>query len=61
MPTGARTRRLTDDPADDFAPAWSPDGTKVAFARDHDGVNFEIHVINADGTAPSAAHRPHQR
>ncbi|MDP9093468.1 MAG: hypothetical protein M3N95_11180 [Actinomycetota bacterium] len=38
----------------DTAPAWSPDGTKVAFA--HDDVNGigNIDVINADGTRQHA-------
>ena len=29
--------------------AWSPDGTKIAFASDRDG-NSEIYAMNADGT-----------
>jgi Tol biopolymer transport system component/predicted Ser/Thr protein kinase len=29
--------RLTTDPADDFAPAWSPDGSSVAFLRQVNG------------------------
>ena len=32
-----------------FAPAWSPDGRRIAFASGRDG-NFEIYVINADGS-----------
>lgn len=34
------------------APAFSPDGTKIAFSTDRDG-NFEIYVMNADGTNQS--------
>jgi len=30
-------------------PAWSPDGTKIAFTSDQGG-NLDIYVINADGT-----------
>ena len=35
-PTGAaRVRRLTRDPAEESMPSFSPDGTLVAFVRDH--------------------------
>jgi len=30
---GARPLRLTDHPADDLTPAWSPDGRRIAFVR----------------------------
>ncbi|NRA09710.1 MAG: PD40 domain-containing protein, partial [Myxococcales bacterium] len=41
---------LTNDPAGDFDPAWSPDGTQIAFYSVRDG-NFEIYVMNAvDGS-----------
>ena len=33
----------------DFYPAWSPDGTKIAFTSDRDGIP-KIYVMNADGT-----------
>lgn len=46
---GARSRRLTASPEDDWDPAWSPDGTRIAFDRQDDGYNW-IYVANADGS-----------
>jgi Tol biopolymer transport system component len=47
---GSGVTNLTNDPAfDGWRPAWSPDGTKVAFFSDRTG-DEEIWVINADGT-----------
>lgn len=34
-------------------PAWSPDGTRIAFHTNRSGNNFEIWVMNADGTNPA--------
>ncbi len=34
---GSGQTRLTNDPADDSAPAWSTDGTQIAFESDRDG------------------------
>ena len=48
---GTGRRRLTRDPAEEFDPAWSPDGTKIAFSRS-DGRRYQIFVMNADGTDP---------
>ena len=31
MPIGGEAVQLTDDPAPDWAPGWSPDETKLAF------------------------------
>jgi len=43
-------RRLTNNPAADTLPAWSPDGPSIAFVSNRDG-NDEIYVMNAeDGT-----------
>ena len=41
--------RLTDDPADETSPAWSPDGRRIAFESDRDG-GREIYVMNEDGS-----------
>jgi Tol biopolymer transport system component len=42
---GTNVVRLTNDPAEDTGPAWSPDGTKIAFGRAGD-----ICVMAADGS-----------
>ncbi len=50
-PDGSDRRRLTFDPAHDGNPAWSPDGTKIAFVRLSGPNNHgEIFVMNADGS-----------
>jgi Tol biopolymer transport system component len=46
---GTGQTRLTNNPAPDEYPAWSPDGSKIAFDSERDG-NWEIYVMNADGT-----------
>ena len=46
---GGGQTRLTENPGEDFSPAWSPDGTRLAFVSTRDG-NSEIYVMNADGT-----------
>ena len=43
---GTGQTRLTNDPAGDFGPAWSPDGMKIAFNK-----GFDIFVMEADGTS----------
>jgi len=44
---GSGQTRLTDNPAYDAAPVWSPDGQRIAFYSTRDG-NSEIYVMNAD-------------
>ncbi|PYO40524.1 MAG: hypothetical protein DMD29_06140 [Gemmatimonadetes bacterium] len=47
---GTGETQLTTDTTNEAQPAWSPDGTKIAFVTDRDG-NNEIYVMNADGTS----------
>lgn len=46
---GTNVRPLVWSPAVEADPAWSPDGTKLAFRSDRDG-NPEVYVVNADGS-----------
>ncbi len=51
---GSNTTRLTSHPDSDINPAWSPDGTKIAFVSARAGFgNDEIYVMNADGSNPT--------
>jgi hypothetical protein len=47
---GSEETNISNNPADDRFPSWSPDGTKIIFKSDRDGGNSEIYVMNADGT-----------
>lgn len=44
-PDGTGLERLTDDPADDTMPQWSPDGQRIVFMR-----GASIYTMDADGT-----------
>ena len=46
---GTGQMNLTNNPAGDWFPAWSPDGKRIAFDPNRD-LNFEVYVMNADGT-----------
>jgi Tol biopolymer transport system component len=46
---GSNQTRLTNNPADDSSPAWSPDGARIVFTSNRDG-NLEIYAMNADGS-----------
>lgn len=44
------TTRLTNNPTDDMNPAWSPDGTRIAFQSKRNGDQFDLWWMNADGS-----------
>jgi hypothetical protein len=48
-PDGTDATRLTNDPASDVMPAWSPDGTKIVFSSDRDN-HSHLLSMNADGS-----------
>lgn len=48
---GNNGRNLTNNPATDSEPAWSPDGMFIAFSSDRDG-NMEIYTMRSDGSEP---------
>lgn len=49
---GSNAVNLSNDPAGDFEPIWSPDGSRLAFLSNRTGgsTNFDIFVVNADGS-----------
>ena len=49
---GTNQTKLTTNTTDDLEPAWSEDGSKIAFATDRNG-DFEIYVMKSDGTSPT--------
>lgn len=53
-PDGGGLLNLSNNPADDFSPAWSPDGSQIAFVSNRPnetGGGQFIYVMNADGSS----------
>ena len=46
--TGGQPKFLTNEPGDNWQPAWSPDGTRIAYVSDITGTN-EVWVMSSDG------------
>jgi TolB protein len=50
-PDGSDRRNLTNNEVNDWGPAWSPDGRRIAYCSGMKD-KYEIHVMNADGSSP---------
>jgi tol-pal system beta propeller repeat protein TolB len=57
---GTHLKQLTTDPAADSTPAFSPDGRRIAFISDRDGLH-QVYVMNADGSAQTRVTRDEAR
>ena len=49
--TGGTAKQLTTNPAYDYNPVWSPDGSKIAFASDREG-GINVWVMPSKGGQP---------
>ena len=52
--SGGTAQRITDELLDARQPAWSPDGTRIAFQGYGEGGGWQIWTVHADGSAPTA-------
>lgn len=48
---GGQARQLTSNPAYDYMPVWSPDGSKIAFGSDREG-SIDIYCVDSKGGNP---------
>ena len=48
-PDGSEQVNLSQHPAADYDPAWSPNGKQILFSSDRDGGVFDLYLMDADG------------
>ena len=48
-PDGGEQLNVTKHHAEDYEPAWSPDGTQILFSSDRGG-RFDLYLMDADGS-----------
>ncbi len=51
-PDGTGLTQLTHTTGQETSPRWSPDGSLISFTSDRDNGNWNIYVMNADGSNP---------
>ena len=52
-PDGSDLKRLTNSPGEDWFPAWSPNGHRIAYATIRGSRNRDVLTIAADGGVPT--------
>jgi dipeptidyl aminopeptidase/acylaminoacyl peptidase len=52
-PDGSAVTKLSSDSVKDSQPAWSPDGSMIAFSREAPSGNSAIFTMQADGSEPT--------
>lgn len=51
QPDGSDQTRLTDNPADDYGPTWSPDGDRLVFFSKRETLKRQLYMMKSDGSA----------
>ncbi len=59
VPEGGKAKRLTENSAEDSAPIWNPDGQKVYFLSDRNGV-VDVYMIESDDAEHPALTKAHK-
>ena len=58
---GSSLKNLSNNPAFDGWPRWSPDDGRIIFASNRGGTDYEIYVMNADGAGVKQITQLHGR
>ena len=48
---GSDARRVTSNSSGDYQPAWSPDGSRIAFSHGVSATSREIYFVSIDGSS----------